>query len=288
MDQLERYENYPFGGAGRPAWLDEDPQQWPVAQRLAELPLHRQWGFLYLAAQLVDPEDTGSVPPQQFAALVAGSGFAPAGSRAGAADGGPALDEVRRLGPCNPRWDGAMTAMGGALGGDGKVHLVGPGAHSCGGWVWQWSNCGNPRRGGAAQVVQPPAGVIDLAGVPAGRRCARAKQWGPIYTGGGTPVGKLRRRLVAEGGPACWACGLRFGSMVDHDHRTGEVRGLLCNHCNQKSEWCVHLSGCPWAEFMNRGPRWTGLPYPSHDKTRGRDGTIGRLALLAGHGVPTD
>jgi hypothetical protein len=39
--------------------------------------------------------------------------------------------------------------------------------------------------------------------------------------------------LVAQGG-RCRCCGQPFDGtpVVDHDHRTGRVRGLLCGHCN--------------------------------------------------------
>lgn len=40
----------------------------------------------------------------------------------------------------------------------------------------------------------------------------------------------------------CLICGISFSELsknpsVDHDHLTGEVRGLLCNSCNTKLGW---------------------------------------------------
>jgi hypothetical protein len=32
---------------------------------------------------------------------------------------------------------------------------------------------------------------------------------------------------------SCTVCGSEEKLVVDHDHRTNKIRGLLCNHCNR-------------------------------------------------------
>ena len=45
-------------------------------------------------------------------------------------------------------------------------------------------------------------------------------------------------RMLQDQGGACMVClttaeSQRYGRLhIDHDHETGEVRGLLCHHCN--------------------------------------------------------
>jgi hypothetical protein len=39
-------------------------------------------------------------------------------------------------------------------------------------------------------------------------------------------------RVVAEQAGVCAICGRRDPGHVDHDHETGEVRGILCFNCN--------------------------------------------------------
>ncbi|MFG2236070.1 endonuclease domain-containing protein [Streptomyces sp. NPDC048723] len=64
----------------------------------------------------------------------------------------------------------------------------------------------------------------------------------------------LRETLIAAYGPDCQLCGLYPGEMVDHDHETGYVRGMLCRFCNCTLEECPHIAGCPKADFMNNPP----------------------------------
>jgi hypothetical protein len=45
----------------------------------------------------------------------------------------------------------------------------------------------------------------------------------------------LRDRIAAEQGMACGICGVDLRSVkmcLDHDHRTGVIRGVLCQNCN--------------------------------------------------------
>jgi hypothetical protein len=48
--------------------------------------------------------------------------------------------------------------------------------------------------------------------------------------------------LLEFQGGRCWICGYTPGEgkrklAVDHDHKTGSVRGLLCHRCNRGLAW---------------------------------------------------
>ena len=51
-------------------------------------------------------------------------------------------------------------------------------------------------------------------------------------------------RMVADQKEVCFLCGkpeLIRRLSIDHNHKTGKVRGLLCTGCNIKLEWFINL-----------------------------------------------
>src|SRR4029077_12808515 len=71
-------------------------------------------------------------------------------------------------------------------------------------------------------------------------------------------------RMTEHYGERCWICGNSPKTRrlhIDHDHKTGKIRGLLCFRCNRflaawmSVEWCRcaarYLDGQPW---MNLKP----------------------------------
>ncbi|MDT0321445.1 endonuclease domain-containing protein [Streptomyces millisiae] len=94
------------------------------------------------------------------------------------------------------------------------------------------------------------------ASVAPQERCpvnAHMGRW-PRYLGSKSKLGRIRAQLVDAFGPLCAGCGNALGLEVDHHHFSGLVRGLLCRYCNNNIDWCPHLAGCPWADYLNNPP----------------------------------
>ncbi|MFG2845349.1 endonuclease domain-containing protein [Kitasatospora sp. NPDC048296] len=117
-------------------------------------------------------------------------------------------------------------------------------------------------------VTAPDGAGVDPGSVPLSQRCpiAPAYLWPPARST--SPIGILRSRLASRFGPRCSLCGVLPGSVVDHDHFDGLVRGLLCGVCNTGLESCLHVDRCPRALYLNDPPAAAlRLTYPSARKT---------------------
>lgn len=119
-------------------------------------------------------------------------------------------------------------------------------------------------------IVWGEHAMTDPALVRPRQRCRGAAEHWPGYTGSGerNNLAQTRRWLVRRFGAMCVACGLRRANNVDHDHETGMVRGYVCDHCNVMMDLCLHLSGCPWAAYLNAPPALAlKLTYPGRTAT---------------------
>ena len=154
------------------------------------------------------------------------------------------------------------------LASDGLYHLLGPGGCQAKSRTAQ-PNSGDMWRHRTFYVTNSRTGLtvnkaglrrwcgpeIDAAMTPRNRRCNRES---PLWPG--SLVAKkgrrltIRQTLVDTYGLMCQACGVWPATDIDHDHDTGRVRGYLCRDCNHQIEMCVHLSGCPYAEYLNDPP----------------------------------
>lgn len=92
---------------------------------------------------------------------------------------------------------------------------------------------------------------------------------------------RLYDALVENFGPLCAACGETYGRVIDHDHMSGLVRGLVCRDCNQAVERCLHAdsAACRRARYLNQPPAAPlQLRYPARHRQRSID--VVREAIL--------
>ena len=72
----------------------------------------------------------------------------------------------------------------------------------------------------------------------------------------------------------CMVCRKRYGWVIDHDHVSGMVRGLVCRDCNHVVELCLHAASaaCHNAMFLNEPPaERVQLRYPARHKQKSLD-----------------
>jgi hypothetical protein len=211
--------------------------------------------------------------------------------------------------PSAPPWPPGKTLA--LPGDDGRFHLERGGrmlcddAEAAGGWSHrqhcEWIDSGSGAeewRGGIAPdpliwgslvaewVVRPTGPGVDPGTVDRRHRCIGGEyllrhMW-PPRPARTAAIRRLRAALVDALGPDCHLCGLYPGAMVDHDHQTGQVRGLLCALCNRVLEECPHLTGCPRADYMLDPPAaGLNLTYPASQQYRPKESTRReKIALL--------
>jgi hypothetical protein len=74
-------------------------------------------------------------------------------------------------------------------------------------------------------------------------------------------------QLLASQGFCCAIClkpsdkeGRGYSLAVDHDHHTGELRGLLCSHCNRRL-LAKHRKGLGSVDLLRRAADYLERPY---------------------------
>lgn len=104
----------------------------------------------------------------------------------------------------------------------------------------------------------------DLENIPPRLRCyatyLEIKTLWPNYESPTSYAKRRYRKVVAELGESCAVCGSGGNSsiplIVDHDHHTNRIRGILCQLCNDQVDRCPHPdpSLCRFAAYLHTPP----------------------------------
>lgn len=164
------------------------------------------------------------------------------------------------------RFDAA--ALDGArLGNDGLYHLAAGDSPICN----DGRSMRQHRKSDRASTmrISLEGAVREPASIPTGERCPESAQYWPTFLSAkNDPVSRARRVLTDQYGSACMICGA-YAVFIDHNHETELVRGHLCRWCNSRIDFCVHLKGCRYAEYLNNPPAaHLELPYPNRKERR--------------------
>lgn len=238
-----------------------------LARLLSDLPRHRRRGIARIFVQ--DPDNAVGLLDGSWCFSVARIDLdRVAGARQGS-DGryhltpgqGPICDEGRksRRHQQGLHWwtDGQLIRIQAPPGSDGS------GRHAR---VVTWT-------------VELDGPLLDPAKIPDNLRCPLDRSYWPGYIGGTSPIARVRHQLVRELGALCTICRQAYPVVVDHDHETGFVRGYLCRWCNSKVEFCTHVSGCSFGDYLDDPPA-SGLQvrHPQHRRrAHATDAQVARL-----------
>jgi hypothetical protein len=104
----------------------------------------------------------------------------------------------------------------------------------------------------------------------------------------GITLAEYREILAAQGGrcPICTKALTGWSNPVDHDHKTGVVRGILCTYCNrrrvgQQTDWEIAQRIADYLKHPTArrviGPRTVPKKKPKR-RTNGRSTAVGKKA----------